>query len=147
VAAMAGVSATVAGERTNPDQVPKESAERLVGFAEQGLGDVSAAAVRIEAVAVQPWHGEVEAARTAYLAHNEAWQAYLAAAAEDPAAWFSADPAIESTWRDLRPVLLAAVPVPSAFDLADRVDAVLDDGDGEPDDSSTLQAAGGRTSH
>lgn len=121
-----------------------DATEQLKEAADRGLAGVKSAAVQIEAIPIQPWHHEVLAARDAYLAHNEAWQDFLASAAGDASVWLTNDDAIESTWDALDPVLRAAVPTPAILNLDQRVDEILDDG-APADDSgggNTIDAAG-----
>ena len=63
----------------------------------------------------------------AYLAHNQAWQDYLAAAAEDPRQFAVTHDDINATWASAETVVRGAVPQPDLFDLDGRVDAIFAD--------------------
>jgi len=89
---------------------------------------------RVAGIRIAPWHRAVERARTAYLAHNRAWQEYLLAGAADPQALFDEWPNIASTWDALKGPLRRAVPVPDPWDLRGRVDLLLKDGDPPPEE-------------
>lgn len=71
------------------------------------------------------WHQDIGAAQEAYLAHNRAWQAYLARAAKDPAEFGREQPLVDSTFADAEPRIRAAVPVVPLFDITARVDAIF----------------------
>ncbi len=118
-----------------------EAAGRLERTAAQARDEVEDAAEQIEALAIQPWHAELLAAREAYLAHNQAWQDYLTEAAEDSTRWFEDAPEIESTWDALGPILTDALPRPTVANLDERVERILDDGSQSDDSSNTIQAA------
>lgn len=149
ITAMAQVTSLVGewGIETNGSQAQGgtgEAAGQLTDAAEEGLTAVVAAAEQIEAVPVQPWHHDAVAAVEAYLAHNQAWQDYLRSASEDPAAWFVDDPAIESTWEALKPLLIEAVPTPALFNLDSRVERILSDSSVDGGDPSAELSASAR---
>lgn len=113
------------GDRTALD-------EALRAVAADGREGVADAARDVERVLLPPWHRDLVDARAAYLAHNRAWQAYLAAATTDPAVLGRPDADIERTWVAVEPLLREAVPVPDPLGLTERVDAIFaDDPEGQ----------------
>jgi hypothetical protein len=123
------------------DGLAPETGDALVQIAQDAGDAVAAAANEIDAVVIQPWHEDIVLARDVYLAHNQAWQDFLAAAAEDPQEWFRDYEPINTTWDAVGPTLRAAVPTPALWDLADRVEVVLDDGE-DAEEGPALEAAG-----
>ena len=83
---------------------------------------VDAAADRVGAVRVLPWHGGLRAARAAVVAHVRARGEGLARASQDGDALFAVDPAVRASSRAAREALLAVVSGP---DAPQRVDAAL----------------------
>lgn len=140
ITAIDGVRAAL-DEDPLADGLAPETGDALVEIATDAGDEVSAAAVDIGAVVIQPWHEDIELARDAYLAHNQAWQDFLATAAEDPQEWFTDYEPINTTWDAVGPTLRAAVPTPALWDLAERVAIVLDDGE-DAEEGTTLEAAG-----
>ncbi len=140
--AMAAVTLILGPSGSLGEMDTADATEQLQEAANNGLAGVRSAASRIESIPIQPWHHEVLAARDAYLAHNEAWQAFLASAADDASVWLTDDEDIESTWNALDPVLRAAVPTPAILNLDQRVDEILDDAApaGEPGGGNTIDA-------
>ena len=63
------------------------------------------------------WHREIGAAQDAYLAHNRAWQAYLARAAEDPAEFDVEQTDVNTTFEAAEQPIRAALPDPALYDL------------------------------
>lgn len=115
--------------------VAKPTADEKAGLA----ADVSAAGARAEQrvqaaglvvgqVAVLPWHREILQAQGAYVAHNLAWQDYLAQIAGDPAVYGTDQPLIDETFMASEPLMKAAVPDPDLFELGPRVDAIYTEG-------------------
>lgn len=86
---------------------------------------ISAAGAQVAEVTVLPWHGDIERAKDAYLAHNQAWQDYMQEAADDPTVLFKEQPEINSTFEAAEPLMKEAVPVPALYDLKARVDAIF----------------------
>jgi hypothetical protein len=139
---MAAVSLAIGPNGSLGDTDAGAAQEQLKQAAVTGLAGVKAAAERIAAVPIQPWHHDVVAARDAYLAHNSAWQDFLTRAASDPSVWLTDDSKIESTWDALGPVLTDAVPTPAILGLDDRVAAILTNGSpsGDSGGGSTIDA-------
>lgn len=98
-------------------------------------GILQEAGDRVANLRIAPWHRAVADARTAYLAHNRAWQEYLRAGAADPRALFGEWPDIETTWEALKRPLRRAVPVPDVYELSGRLDELLRSGDPPPEES------------
>ncbi len=111
----------------------------LTKAAQDGLVGVTQGGVLVSSVLVLPWHADIREAQEAYLAHNRAWQAYLAAAIEDPAQFGADQPEVSRTFDEAEAPLRAAVPVPDLWDLAERIDVIYADVDesdgGDPGDS------------
>ena len=141
IAAMDGVRAALADDPT-PEGLSPDTAEALQSIASEGQAAVASAATGVAAVVIQPWHDDVLLAQDRYLEHSQAWQDFLAAAAEDPEQWFVEYEPITTTWEALGPVLSSAVPTPALWDLADRVAVILDDDAGDSGNGSVQQAAG-----
>lgn len=106
------------GDRTALDEALREAAA-------QGRDGVAEAGADVASLPLAPWQRDLVDARSAYLAHNRAWQVYLGAASDDPAVFGEPAADIESTWVAAEPLLREAVPVPDPLDLAARVDGVF----------------------
>jgi hypothetical protein len=119
------------GDRTALD-------EALRVAAAQGRDEVASAGREVERLLLAPWQRDVVEARSAYLAHNRAWEAYLAAASTDPVVLGEPAADIERTWVAAEPLLRAAVPMPDPLGLAERVDAVFAE---DPEDQDPGTAA------
>ncbi len=98
--------------------------ELLKDAASAGLRDVTHAGDLVASVRAMPWHEDVIDAQRAYLAHNKAWQAYLAAAAEDPSQFGITNDDVNSTFAAAEEPLRQAIPVPDAFDLLEDIDQI-----------------------
>ena len=85
----------------------------LEAAAETGLDRIALAGAGVGEVTWLSWHREVGAAQDAYLAHNRAWQAYLARAAEDPAEFDVEQTDVNTTFTAAEEPLRAALPDPS----------------------------------
>lgn len=99
--------------------------ELLKDAAAAGLRDVTHAGELVASVQGMPWHADVLDARRAYLAHNRAWQVYLAAAAEDPSVLGVANGEVNSTFGLAEAPLREAVPEPDLFDLLPALDLIF----------------------
>lgn len=97
----------------------------LTAAADEGRRQIAAAAGPIAAVRVLPWHHDLAKARDAYLAHNRAWQDYLARATDDPAEFDAEQTEVNDTFMAVEPLMRAALPDPPLFDLGRRVDAIF----------------------
>ena len=103
------------------DSEKKKAWDALSEAAYAGDFAISAAGEEVAGVAILPWHTDILNARSAYLAHNEAWRAYMKAATNDPTQLFKTQPDINSTFEAAQPYMEKAVPIPALFDLKDRV--------------------------
>lgn len=99
--------------------------ELLKDAAASGLRGVTRAGELISSVKAMPWHEDILDAQRAYLAHNKAWQEYLAAAAQDPAEFGLTHDDVNSTFAAAEAPLRAAVPVPDAFGLRADLDQIF----------------------
>jgi len=140
ISAMSAVGSVLAQEGASETDLPDGAAQQLRGVADSARQEVAAAAEDIAGQPVQPWHGELLAAREAYLAHSAAWQDYLGRASDDAAAWFADDPEIERTWQDFTASFEAVVPTPDFAALNARVRTIIDGGDAPETGGPTLEA-------
>ena len=86
---------------------------------------LTAAAGPIAAVRILPWHGDIAEARDAYLAHNRAWQDYLARATDDPAEFDREQVQVNDTFTAVEPLMRDALPEPPLFGLQERIDRIF----------------------
>jgi hypothetical protein len=122
-----------AGQENLGDDDQEALRDELSQAAATGEAGVAAGGQAVAAIRILPWHGSLQAARDAYLAHNAAWQSYLSSAADDPTAFVQPQDAVNSTWATVQSTLPEALPAPALFGLADRVAAMVtdeEDGDG-----------------
>lgn len=119
------VDSALAGFDATGDRAALDTALRTA--ASTGLADVTEAGAEVAALTLPPWHVDLGNARSAYLAHNRAWQDYLAAASENPAVLGEPAQDINRTWLQAEPLVRAAVPVPDPLDLGARVAAIFVD--------------------
>lgn len=99
--------------------------ELLRDAASAGLRDVTQAGELVASVRTMPWHADIRDAQRAYLAHNRAWQVYLAAVAKDPGALGVANDDVNSTFAQAEAPLREAVPAPDLFDLKPDLDRIF----------------------
>lgn len=97
----------------------------LSQIARQGAIDIAGAGERVAAVEWLAWHDDVQAAQLAYLAHNEAWIAYLSRAAADPDEFERVQDAVNETFDAAQQPMVDALPSWDLFDLRKRVDAIF----------------------
>ena len=107
---------------TAEDQTAFEDA--LKAAAATGLTGVTAGGADVESVRVLPWHTDIKAAQKAYLAHNHAWQDYLAKASKDAQEFSKNQDAVNQTFADAEAPMRAAIPKPDLFGLTARVDTI-----------------------
>jgi len=120
--------------------------DALAAVAADGAGEIARAGDRVAAVSVLPWETTIVEARDAYLAHNQAWQDYMEAAAVHPIEFTQDQPAVNETFLAAEPAVRAAVPDPALFDLVPRVDLIFaeqaaEDSELTAPDPSQLQPA------
>ena len=100
----------------------------LTDIALDGQVRVSIAGDGVAEVGILPWHRRIEDARSAYLAHNQAWQDYLARAVLDPIVFSEPQPAVDETFLASEPLMKRAVPLPAFPALVARVAAIYTEG-------------------
>ena len=93
--------------------------------AQEGHDAIQAAGTGVESVSVLPWHTSIARAKDAYVAHNHAWQDYLAKAAQDPTEVTRPQNQINDTFSAAEKPMKAAVPVPWLYQLKNRVDLIF----------------------
>ncbi len=98
--------------------------ELLMDAASAGLREVTRAGELVASVRAMPWHADILDAQDAYLAHNKAWQVYLAAAAKDPAEFAATHEDVNSTFAEAQEPLRRAIPVPDAYGLEADLDRI-----------------------
>ena len=99
--------------------------EELKAIAAKGVEGVSDGGDLVAAVRILPWHRDIIAARTAYLAHNQAWQDYLSAASKDPGELAKPQDKVNSTFEAAEKPIRDAVPTPPLFELRQRIDVIF----------------------
>ncbi len=115
--------------------------DRLSEIAATGLEEVKQGGDLVAAVRVLPWHGDILRAQDAYLAHNQAWQAYLTAAIDDPAQFGQPQDLVNQTFEDARQPMVDAVPTPALFDLIERVETIFAPPPADPGSGGPTQQA------
>ncbi len=103
----------------------KKAWDALSEAAYAGEFAIGAGGDEVAGVTVLPWHKDILNAQAGYLAHNQAWQAYMKAATDDPTQLFKTQPNINSTFEAAQPLMEKAVPIPALFELKDRVAAIF----------------------
>lgn len=114
--------------------------EALSTVAAEGDAAVAAAGDRVASVRIAPWHDEIRAAQMAYVEHNQAWQAYLTAAASDPTEFGRPQDRVNDSFAAAEAPLLSAVPDPALFELLARVQAMFV----EPEQPADSGSGGGQ---
>lgn len=116
------------------DEEREQLRTELSDVAARGEAAIAFAGAEVADVAILPWHGQLLAAREAYLAHNQAWVDYMAAAAEDPAEWFRPQPAVNDTFAEAKLPLVEAVPLFDLLDTLPRIELIYVTGSGDSAD-------------
>lgn len=114
------------------DQDRAELVGRLADAAAYGQEAIAEAGAVVAGDDYLPWHTSIRRAQQDYLAHNQAWQDYLAAAAVDPGELTLAQDDINSTFIDAEASMRKALPPFSSDDLLERVNTIFAEPDGEP---------------
>lgn len=115
----------------------KQSAIReLKAVSAGGRDEVAAAGEEVAALTFLPWHSEVLRAQATYLDHNGAWVDYLDRGSTEPLTLFQDDNRIEPTWIAAERWVRAGIPFPPYPPLAQRIDRIFEDGDGDDTDDS-----------
>ena len=114
----------------------------LSNIAANGASSIALAGDKVAQVKLLPWDVAIWNSREAYLAHNLAWQEYLAAAALDPIELTRDQAAINDTFLEFEKTIVAAVPDPALFDLDMRVAHLFIDQVPTDAPEGPMQAAG-----
>jgi hypothetical protein len=120
------------------DEEREQLSADLADVAARGVGAIAIAGEGVAQIEIMPWHTNILDAREAYLAHNQAWVNYMAAAAEDPAEWFRPQPAVNDTFADAKLPLVEAVPFFDFLQTVPRIELIYVSGSG---DSGSGQSA------
>ena len=110
--------------------------DKLSKVAAQGSEQIAAAGVGVADVRILPWDTRVKDAQRAYLAHNQAWVAYLDAAAKDPQELFKPQDRVNATFEAARRPLELAVPWFDPTGERARVDRIYKEGSALADGGS-----------
>lgn len=100
---------------------PAKLESELTALAAQARTDIEAAGDSVADLPIAVWHTDIEAARDAYLEHNEAWQDYMGRASESAEEFVQPQEAVNSTFFAAQAPFVAAVPLPDVSDLMSRV--------------------------
>lgn len=122
---------------TLTDEQREQLRAELSDVAVQGEAAIAATGEGVAEVQILPWHAQLLDAREAYLAHNQAWVDYMAAAAEDPAEWFRPQPAVNDTFADAKLPLVEAVPLFDPLDTLQRIELIYVTGSGDSGDGQS----------
>ena len=119
------------------DEEREQLRSELADVAARGEAAIAAAGEGVAEVQIMPWHAQLLDAREAYLAHNQAWVGYMAAAAEDPGEWFRPQPAVNETFADAKLPLVEAVPLFDPLDVFPRIELIYITGSGDSGDGQS----------
>ena len=119
------------------DEEREQLRTELADVAAQGEAAIAAAGEGVAEVQIMPWHAQLLGARDAYLAHNQAWVSYMAAAAEDPGEWFRPQPAVNETFADAKLPLVQAVPLFDPLGTLSRIEVIYVTGSGGSGDGQS----------
>ena len=119
------------------DEEREQLRSELADVAARGEAAIAAAGEGVAEVQIMPWHAQLLDAREAYLAHNQAWVGYMAAAAEDPGEWFRPQPAVNETFADAKLPLVEAVPLFDPLDTLSRIEVIYVTGSGDSGDGQS----------
>ena len=109
----------------------------LSDVAERGGTAIADAGGFVAGIQILPWHTQVLDAQEAYLAHNQAWVDYMAAAAEDPAEWFRPQPEVNDTFAQAKDPLVEAVPLFDPLGTLSRIELIYVTGSGDSGDGQS----------
>ena len=113
------------------DEEREQLSAELSDVAERGGVAIADAGGFVAGVLIMPWHTQLLDAQQAYLAHNQAWVDYMAAAAEDPAEWFRPQPAVNDTFAEAKLPLVEAVPLFDVLQTLPRIELIYVTGSGD----------------
>jgi len=116
------------------DEEREQLRAELSDVAQRGGVAIADAGGFVAGLLIMPWHTQLLDAQEAYLAHNQAWVDYMAAAAEDPAEWFRPQPAVNDTFAEAKDPLIAAVPLFDPLGTLERIELIYVTGSGDAGD-------------
>lgn len=119
------------------DEEREQLRSELADVAAQGEVAIAAAGESVAQVQIMPWHAQLLDAREAYLAHNQAWVDYMAAAEEEPAEWFRPQPAVNETFADAKLPLVRSVPLFDPLNTLSRIELIYVTGSGDSGDGQS----------
>ncbi len=109
-----------------PDDADRaELVGRLADAAAYGQEAIAEAGAVVAGDSYLPWHTSIVEAQRDYLAHNQAWQDYLEAAAIDPGELTMTQDDINTTFVDAETSMRAALPPLASPELRQRVDLIF----------------------
>ena len=113
------------------DEERERLRSELSDVAARGEMAIAAAGQGVADVQVLAWHSQVLGAQESYLAHNQAWVDYMAAAAADPAEWFRPQPDVNTTFADAKRPLIEAIPLFDPLRTLPRIALIYFTGGGD----------------
>jgi hypothetical protein len=119
------------------DEEREQLRAELSDVAERGGVAIADAGGFVAGLLIMPWHTQLLDAQEAYLAHNQAWVDYMAAAAEDPAEWFRPQPVVNDTFAEAKDPLIAAVPLFDPLGTLERIELIYFTGSGDAGDGQS----------
>ena len=119
------------------DEEREQLRAELSDVAERGGTAIADAGGFVAGIQILPWHTQLLDAQEAYLAHNQAWVDYMAAAAEDPAEWFRPQPEVNDTFAQAKDPLVAAVPLFDPLGTLSRIELIYVTGSGDSGDGQS----------
>ena len=105
---------------------PAKLESTLKSLAADARVEIAKAGSSVAELPIAVWHGDIEAARDAYLAHNRAWQDYMQRASESADEFVKPQDAVNSTFFDAQAPFVAAVPLPDLSNLLERVTVIFE---------------------
>jgi hypothetical protein len=100
--------------------------------------DIAAAGLEVAALPIAVWHADIERARDAYLAHNQAWVEYMDRASTSSAEFIAPQPLVNESFIGAAPFFLEAIPWPDGQAFAVRIAEIF----AIPDDMYADQVSG-----
>lgn len=116
----------------DPDDADRaELVGRLADAAAYGQEAIAEAGAVVASDTFLPWHTSILRAQQDYLAHNQAWQDYLEAAAVDPGELTLPQDDIDSTFVEAEESMRAALPPFASDELRQRLELIFAEPEGE----------------
>jgi hypothetical protein len=113
------------------DEDRAELVGQLADAAAYGQEAIAEAGAVVASDTYLPWHTAILRAQQDYLAHNQAWQDYLEAAAVDPGELTMPQEDIDSTFVEAEESMRAALPPLASDDLRQRLELIFAEPEGE----------------